>query len=141
MTWQGGKRGREQRPSPFARLKPLATSPDNTATSLTNLARALSSYEKPVRLHIQLVSGTEGSAVDHWEVLGGPSPKAANAQPQEADIVIVMRPDTWAQIAQGMLPPYEALYTGRLRVGGDFEAAKAITKYLTDPATSYVAPC
>ena len=61
--------------------------------------------------------------------------------PKEADVVVVMRPETWTQIAQGQLAPYEALYTGKLRVGGDFELAKAIVKHLTDPATPYVAPC
>ena len=43
--------------------------------------------------------------------------------------------------AQGLLAPYEALYTGKLRVGGNFEVAKAITKHLTDPAANYMAPC
>ena len=54
---------------------------------------------------------------------------------------MVMRPETWTQIAQGLLAPYEALYTGKLRVGGNFEVAKAITKHLTDPAANYMAPC
>ena len=35
----------------------------------------------------------------------------------------------------------KALYTGKLRVGGNFEVAKAITKHLTDPAANYMAPC
>ena len=52
-----------------------------------------------------------------------------------------MRPETWAQIAQGQLSPYEALYSGKLRVGGDLEMAKMIVKHLTDPSAPYVAPC
>ena len=39
------------------------------------------------------------------------------------------------------LAPYDALYAGKVRVGGDFEAAKAITRYLSDPALPYVSPC
>jgi putative sterol carrier protein len=52
-----------------------------------------------------------------------------------------MRPETWMQIAQGQLAPYDALYAGRLRVGGDLEAAKELTQHLTDPASPYVQPC
>jgi SCP-2 sterol transfer family len=143
MTWQGGKRPRDQKPSPFARLKPLGKLEDDAATSFDYLAKALSGYNKPVRLQIRLVNETEGATVEHWEVLGGSKSAKAkkNAKPKTADVVVVMRRETWAQIAQGMLAPYEALYTGKLRVGGDFEVAKAITKYLTDPAAHYVAPC
>lgn len=143
MTWQGGKRAREQKSSTFARLKPLGKLQDDAATSLDYLAKALSGYNKPVRLHIRLVSGTDGATVEHWEVLGGSKNAKAkkNTKPNDADVVVVMRRETWAQIAQGMLAPYEALYTGKLRVGGDFEVAKAITKYLTDPAANYIAPC
>jgi len=140
MTWQGGKMRREAGiSSPFARLKPLAQAKDDPAKGLEKLAQALSSYKSPVSLHIRLVTG---DAVDHWEVQGGrKNAKAQRKQPKDADVVVVMRPETWAQIAQGELAPYDALYSGKLRVGGDFEAAKAITEHLSDPATPYVAPC
>ena len=52
-----------------------------------------------------------------------------------------MRPETWLEIAEGRLAPYEALYSGRLRVGGDLEAAKSITRHLSDPASTYQPPC
>ena len=93
-------------------------------------------------LHIRLVSGADGETVEHWEVQGGSKgAKAKKGEPKKADVLVVMRPETWAQIAQGQLAPYEALYTGRMRVGGDFEKAKAIVKHLTDPSAPYVAPC
>lgn len=143
MTWQSGKRAREVGPSsPFARLKPLAGERDNSAKGMDKLAKALSDYGSPVRLHIRLITGENGEGVEHWEVQGGSkNAKAQRKEPKDADVVLVMRPETWVQIAQGQLAPYEALYTGKLRVGGDFEAAKAITRHLTDPASPYVAPC
>jgi SCP-2 sterol transfer family protein len=143
MTWQGGKRRREVGPmSPFARLKPLAGTQDDPAKGFEMLARALRDYGSPVRLHIRLVTGTEGERIEHWEVQGGSkNAKAQPKQPKDADVVVVMRPGTWTEIAQGQLAPYDALYTGKLRVGGDFEAAKAITRHLSDPASPYVAPC
>lgn len=141
MTWQGGKRAREVGPvSPFARLRTLAGEQDEPAKGLENLAKALSDYESPVRLHVRLITG--GESVEHWEVQGGSkNAKAQRKKPKDADVILVMRPETWTQIAQGQLAPYDALYGGKLRVGGDFEAAKAITKHLSDPATPYVAPC
>ena len=143
MTWQGGKLRREGSETlPFARLRSLAGPEDDAAKSVEKLTNALTGLGKPVRLHIRLVSGTDGEIVEHWDVQGGSKGgKAKKGEPKKADVVVVMRPETWAQIAQGQLAPYEALYSGRLRVGGDFEIAKAIVKHLTDPASSYVAPC
>ena len=143
MTWQGGKLRRvEGGRLPFARLRRFAGQQDDAAKSLEQLAKALSGLGTLVRMHIQLVSGTDGETVEHWEVHGGSKVgKAKKGKPKDADVVVVMRPETWAQIAQGQLAPYEALYLGKLRVGGDFEKAKAIVKHLTDPAAPYVAPC
>ena len=143
MTWQGGKLRREgSEILPFARLRSLAGPQDDAAKSVEQLAKALSGLDEPVRLHIRLVSGADGETVEHWEVpAGSKGGKAKKAKPKNADVVVAMRPETWAQIAQGQLAPYEALYSGRLRVGGDLEKAKAIVKHLTDPSASYVAPC
>src|SRR5260221_1670488 len=142
MTWQGGKRPREVGPlSAFARLRPLAGELDDPSTSLEKLAHALADFGRPVRLHVRLITGADGENVEHWEVLGGSSvPRVERKEPQVADVIVVMRPETWTQIAQGRLAPYEALYSGKLRVGGDFAAAKAITRHLSDPALPYVAP-
>jgi putative sterol carrier protein len=143
MTWQGGKLTRETgRALPFARLRTLAGPQDDAAKCLDKLSKALNGFSKSVRLHIRLVSGSDGEIVEHWEVKGGTkSSKAKKGKPKDADVVVVMRPETWTQIAQGQLAPYEALYSGRLRVGGDFEIAKAIVQHLTDPSAPYVAPC
>jgi SCP-2 sterol transfer family protein len=143
MTWQGGKLRRETAGSlSFGRLRALAGPHDDPARSVEQLSKALSGFGKPVRLHITFVSGADGETVEHWDVQGGSKiTKAKRGAPKDADVLLVMRPETWAQIAQGQLAPYEALYTGRMRVGGDFEKAKAIVKHLTDPATPYVAPC
>jgi len=142
MTWQVGKlRPSDTSPLPLAPLRALATHHDEAATSVDRLAKALGGFKKPVRVHLQLVSGEGGETVEHWDVVGGKVAKAKKGEPKDADVIVVMRPETWAQIARGQLAPYEALYTGRLRVGGDFALAKIIVKHLSDPATPYVAPC
>lgn len=142
MTWQGGKAVRQAGPaSPFAPLRALAGRQDDPARALELLGEALGDYSTPVRLDVRLLVGGDGE-LEHWEVRAASKDVRAQRTPaQDADVILVMRPETWMEIAKGTLAPYEALYTGRLRVGGDFEAAKAITKYLTDPASPYVAPC
>jgi hypothetical protein len=134
-TWQGGKRGREVAPSsPFASLKPLVGEADNPAKGLEMLSDALRGYPNPLRLHVRLVSGEEDDeSVEQWEVQAGTDGFQAAADgvkrrrrdrgdaPRDVDAYRPGRPG-----------PYEALYTGRLRVGGDFEAAKAVTRYLSD---------
>jgi hypothetical protein len=143
MTWQGGKLRRDGTvASPFGRLRTLAGPQEDRGRSFESLSKALGGFRQPVRLHIQLVSDAEGETVEHWDVQGGgKGGKVKRGEPNNADVVVVMRPETWAQIAQGQLAPYEALYSGKLRVGGDFQKAKAIVKHLTDPAAPYVAPC
>jgi putative sterol carrier protein len=143
MTWQGGKLRREVGPiSAFARLKPLAKDRDDPTMAIKALASALSGYRTVVNLHVRLVSGDDGESVEHWHVQGGSkTAKAQQKEPKKSDVVVVMRPETWLQIAQGRLAPYEALYSGKLRVGGDLEAAKAIVQHLTDPASPYQPPC
>jgi putative sterol carrier protein len=143
MTWQGGKRGREIGPtSPFARLTPLAADRDNSETGLKQLAKALSNYKKPTLLHVRLVTGKEGERVEHWEInAGSKGSKLQRAQTKKAEVIVLMRPETWSQIAQGILAPYDALFAGKLRVGGNVEAAKDITRHLSDPRIPYVTPC
>ena len=143
MTWQGGKLRRDGAPMPqFAPLKPLVGELQDSASGMALLGRALADYPTRLSLHIRLVSGEEGEAVEHWGVqVGSESSTPTRKEPTDPNVIVVMRPETWMQIAQGRLAPYEALYTGRLRVGGDFEAAKAIARFLSDPASPYVAPC
>ena len=150
MTWQGGKLRRETGPiSSFARLKPMAGDRDDPAAALNGLAKALSGFRADVNLQVRLISGDDGGeTVERWQVRGGAkaakAEKVAKAQRKEAkkpDVVVAMRPETWMLIAQGRLAPYDALYTGKLRVGGNLEAAKAIVQHLTDPAATYRSPC
>ena len=53
----------------------------------------------------------------------------------------MLRKDTWAQIAGGRLSPYDALFSGKLRIGGDVELAKQLVQHLSDPSVPYVSPC
>jgi hypothetical protein len=141
MTWQGGKKREEPVGSPFARLAPLVPrdkAPD-LGGSLGELATALKGAKSAVKLHLRFVTGGEtAEVVEHWEVAGG---KARRQKPGKADVVVVMRPETWMQIARGELAPYDALLAGKLRVGGDLEAAKELVRHLTDPSASYMPPC
>jgi putative sterol carrier protein len=145
MTWQGGKIGREARPLPaFAKLKPLASAQDDPAQALEKLAKALSNYATSVTLHVRLLSAKDETTVEHWEIaVGTKNAKAVQkeAKTADGDVIVVMRRETWSQIAQGHLAPYEALFTGKLRVGGDFQAAKDITRHLSDPSVNYISPC
>jgi putative sterol carrier protein len=106
--------------------------------SLNGLANALKGVKAKGRVHLRLITGTGAEKVDHWEIAGG---KARRAEPKGADVIVAMRPETWLAIARGELPPYEALLTGKLRVGGNFEAAKEMVRQLTDPSAPYVPPC
>lgn len=141
MTWQGGKRAPEQNvPTAFAPMQQLLEAhKQDPEESFQNMAQALKNYEAPVRIHIRLLNEEQ---VEHWEVAGGSAkPAAHRKEPKKADVVVIVRRETWMQIAQGRLSPFDALFSGKLRVGGDIEAAKRIAQHLSDPSVPFVAPC
>jgi len=133
MTWQGGKKPGDA-PVPaiaFARLRPLVTGPNtNVEASLKAASQALKNYGSKMRIHVHLVSGPAFDKVEHWTVEGG-----------AADSTVVTQAETLTQIATGQLAPYDALFGGKLRVGGNLEMAKSITQHLSDPAAPYFPPC
>jgi hypothetical protein len=143
----GGKIRRENTleaaASPFGRLAPLvADDGQDAATSLTKLAEALAGFGTPARIHLRLLDNDDLEKIDHWDVeVGSPKGTARRGEPKAADVVVVLRHDTWLQIAQGRLSPFDALFAGKLRVGGNVELAKQITRHLTDPSMRYVSPC
>ena len=143
MTWQGGKRPPAAPVStPFAPLRQLANEPQqDVGQTFHTLAEALRDFESPVRLHIRLLDDDGDDRVEHWDVQGGSSPSARREEPKKADVLLVVRRDTWMQIVQGRLAPFDAVFAGRLRVGGDVEIAKRVTRHLSDPSVPYVPPC
>jgi len=141
MTWQGGKKPPDAASAmQFACLKPLAGAQQTDVTeTFQSLAQALHSYGSPVRLHLRLV---DGEKFDHWDVEGGAkAPAARRSAPKNADVHVVMRHDTWIAIASGELAPFDAMFAGKLRVGGNLELAKNIARHLSDPSVPFVPPC
>lgn len=152
MTWRGGKKIREDvaeaaTPS-FACLKPLLKATDtDLPRSFQKLAKSLSKLDSAVRIHIRLVDGNQ--TVNNWEVKAGPSlssavegePKVARGRQKEPGILLVVSVDTWVQIARGELAPFDALFAGKLRVGGNLSVGKKITQLLSDPTVPFVSPC
>ena len=144
MTIQGGKRIRDAvpdgSPSPFAPLKPLVHgSPQDVAGTVSALATALASYDAAARIHVQVI---DADRIDHWDIAtDGKKATAFRRKPKVADVNVVLRQETLLEIAQGRLSPFEALFAGRLRVGGDVDLGKRLVKHLTDPSVPFVSPC
>ena|SRR6516225_7841881 len=140
---QGGKPIRATlppKPSPFAPLKSLVTGRGrDVETSLSKLSQSLGHFDKPARIHVQLI---DGNRCEDWEVAAGSKKASARkAKPKTSDVRVVLRKDTWTQIASGRLSPYDALFSGKLRIGGDVELAKRLVQHLSDPSVPYVSPC
>jgi|SRR5215472_3229194 len=145
MTWQGGKKPGEAPLTaiPFARLRPLVAGANpNVEASLKAASQALKNYGSKMRIHVHLVSGTAFDKVEHWTVEGGAADSTARpGKPDSADVHVVTQAETLTKIATGQLAPYDALFGGKLRVGGNLEMAKSITQHLSDPAVPYFPPC
>jgi hypothetical protein len=133
MTREGAKSSRDElsdRPATqFAPLTPIVEEGVNELdATVRGLADAMSGVEPSPRIHLRLVEGDE--IVETLVTADG-----------DPDVIVVLSRDTWLAIAQGRLAPYEALVTGRLRVGGDVGLAKRVTQHLSDPSVPYVEPC
>jgi alkyl sulfatase BDS1-like metallo-beta-lactamase superfamily hydrolase len=141
---EGGKRIRgavgDVRSSSFAPLKALLQPHEqDTAEGVRRLATALQGLGAPARLHLRVL---DGETVEHWEVEGGTLPAAARQQaPKNADMTLILRRDTWLRMAHGRLSPFDALLSGRMRLGGDTALAKSIVKHLSDPTVPFVGLC
>jgi putative sterol carrier protein len=80
--------------------------------------------------------------VEHWSIEGGTGkPVAQRRAPKKPDIRLVLRRATWLAIAQGRLSPFDALFAGRMRFGGDSELGKRVARHLSDPSVPFVPPC
>lgn len=141
---EGGKRIRatvgDKPASPFTRLRPLLQPHEqDAADGVRKLADALHGLGDSVRLHLRML---EDETVDHWEVEGGTRKSAAHQRaPGSADVVLIVRRETWLQMAHGRLSPFDALLSGKLRIGGDTELAKRVAQHLSDPAVPFVGLC
>jgi hypothetical protein len=141
---QGGKKIRAavgDRPSsPFAPLRPLLRPHEqDAADGLRKLAAALTGLDARVRLHVQLL---DSETVEHWSIEGGTGkPTAHRRTPKQANVRLVLRRATWLEIAQGRLSPFDAMFAGRMRFGGDSELGKRVARHLSDPSVPFVPPC
>jgi SCP-2 sterol transfer family len=141
---EGAKSSREQPVSGssfgFARLAPFVDDhARELADSFTALGNALKDYDADARCRIQIRLVGDDDAVQSWHVEPG---SGSPAKPgDEPDFVVVVSRDTWGLIATGQLAPYDALFGGKLRVGGNLDLAKDVTRHLTNPDDVYVPPC
>ena len=142
---QGGKiRARlgDRPPSPFAPLRPLLQAHEQEqelGEGLRKLAVALDGLGARVRLHLQLV---DGEGVEHWSIEGGTGKAVTQRRtPKQSDLRVVMRRTTWLAIAQGRLSPFDALFAGQMRFGGNSELGKRVVRHLSDPSVPFGPPC
>ena len=142
---EGGKRRHDglsgaPRTSPFAPLRTLLRPHEqDAATGLRNLSSELKSFGSRVRIHVQLV---DGEKTDHWTIESGKGkPTVQNSQPKKAELVVVLRPETWIAIAQGRLSPFDALFAGKLRFGGNGMLGKQVVQHLSDSSVPFQPPC
>ena len=112
---------------------------EDVEKSFSRIATALSSLPSPVSVDVRLL---DGESVDVWALEASQSAsQARRAEPDEPDIRVVLKQETWVSIAQGRLSPYDALFDGKLRVGGDLDLAKRVVEHLSDRSVPYVPPC
>ena len=125
--------------SPFAPLRPLIEPHEQDAgVALKQLSEALRGIGGTARLHVQVL---DGDALTDWDVQGGARSLTRARAPKAADLRLIMRRETLVAILHGRLAPFDALFAGRMRVGGDTELGKRIVQHLSDPAHPYVPPC
>jgi SCP-2 sterol transfer family len=136
--------GTGRRPHPvlqqYAHLPPLIE-PGTRAdpASVHRLAELLESFGESADINLQFVgiTGTQG-----WHVTMEPGQAAAREDLVEnADLELIMRLDTWTEIASGSLSPLVAFGSGRMRVRGDVGLAKRLLRHLATSPDAVVDIC
>jgi hypothetical protein len=130
-------------PIAFAPLRALLKSNEtDLKRSREKLSAELADFDTPVRLQVRVL---EGSSTHDWELECGRGRSAASRsstrKAARAVVRVVVRHDTWLQIARGKLNPFDAFISGKLQVGGHVDLAKRLVQHLSDPSAPYVSPC
>jgi putative sterol carrier protein len=144
VTPSSASGGQPTRPHPsvqrYARLPALIDAPaTEIAASLGRLTDLLSAFEEPatVNLHFVGASGTQ-----RWHLaLGGQRATTAEGAAEDPALEVIMRPDTWTEIASGSLSPLLAFGSGRMRVRGDIGLAKRLLRHLATSSDAIVEIC
>lgn len=124
----------------YARL-PALIEPGTVAgpESLHRLAELLSTFGETttVNLHFAGVTGTQ-----RWNVKVDPKGAAAKEGAAAGPgLELIMRPETWTEIATGSLSPLLALGSGRMRIRGDLELGKRLLRHLATSSDAIVQIC
>ena len=122
----------------------LESNETDLSRGVESLSAELARLDSEVRLDVEVLEGAETHA---WVLECGLGRSSVRPRPRDEektrkpDVRVVVRHETWLQIAQGKLSPFEAFITVMLLVGGDTEIAKRLVQHLSDPSVPYVSPC
>jgi len=143
---QGGKAHRSQAPqidSAFAPMRGwLPSKSREIEPAAQNLAVELARFGEKATIAIQVL---DGDKTHGWEIAAGqkkPSLKNASGKGKnKSNLTLVMRRETWLDLSQGRLNPFDAFAGGKMLVAGDTDLGKRLVKHLTDPQFPFVSPC
>ena len=115
-------------PTAFAPLRAFLKSGETDLTqSLQRLSAELAGFDAPHASRRCRCSRVRARTTGSWSAVASGS-SASRRRANATDVRVVVRHDTWLQIAQGKLNPFDAFISGKLRVGGDIgirQAARA----------------
>jgi putative sterol carrier protein len=141
---QGGKPHRSQAPqsqSAFAPMRGwLSANKRDVISAAENLAAELARFGEKKRIAIQVIDSGQSHM---WEIEAGQGEASikSDRSSAKADLTLVMRGETWLDLAQGQINPFDAFAGGKLRVAGDTELGKRLVRHLTDPQFPFISPC
>jgi len=141
---QGGKAHRSQAPkiqSAFAPMRSwLHPKKRDLESAVQGLAAELGKFSEKKTIALQVMDGDQ---VHAWEITAGQRKPVLKSQrgKGQADLTLVMRQETWLELAQGQLNPFDAFAGGRLLIAGDTDLGKRLVRHLTDPQFPFVSPC
>lgn len=124
--------------SPFAPLRALNPGErHDIADEVASISAALGDFPESAIVHLRILDEQQ---THDWELCSGPAP-ASEQVPPVPDVRLVIRRDTLRSILNGSLAPFDALFDGKVGVGGDTTLAKRLVEHLSDPSVPYVPPC
>ena len=115
----------------FATIRPLTmTRNRDVAETFERMAAVLAESGETANVQITLRGAEE---VRHWSLELMKEQATATSKAKRAsqpDLEIIVRESTWWDIAEGRLPPPEALRAGKLRLRGDAHLASRLYRQM-----------
>jgi hypothetical protein len=125
------KKQKSEAPQSFAVMKDLTDRGEDISHTVQRLGDLLApaGFSATLQLCLRDADTSKPSSCFQLKLAQGKVTVSTKSS-KKPDIELIMRPETWLQIAAGKLPPHQVFLTGGMRLRGNADLAQKMLKHL-----------